>query len=231
VRWAIDSVVQAASLGYLRFEVTTTDTLGDLDGLVLDGDNLNVFFEYEGVADQVSTPNAAARARVTYETTKTGEITFDCDWVGGFVVQATRLLIERVSVTPNPDEDFYPAHVRLAVTVGLNAEPPPFPPQMTVPPAQVDAGASRTIPIPSFARRLTLLARYGDEVSGDAPLGQIFVAFGVPFVGSLGFIDAATSSDALFGDGLVIPHGATEIVLSNASSGVLRLGAVFHLGL
>jgi hypothetical protein len=85
--------------------------------------------------------------------------------------------------------------------------------------------------IPNFARRVTLLLKYGSVGSGDAPLAQLFVAFKLPHQGSQGFIDALSARAALFGDGLPIPHGAEAIVLTNASADVVSMGAIFHLGL
>ena len=107
-----------------------------------------------------------------------------------------------------------------------------FGPQYTIPPIVVGAIEPRVILIPEFARRVSLLVKYGSAPGGDAPLAALFLGFALPLQGSQGFIDALSARGSLFGEGLPIPHGAYALVLTNLSGVAdLEMGVIFHLGL
>lgn len=176
-------------------------------------------------------PNAAARARVRTRAGQSGDLMFECDWVGGFQVHAQSIEIDYVSWRPNPDLPYVDATARLSVALSLEGDCNRWGPQYTVPPAEVATTEDIELVIPPLARRVSLLLKYGDGSTGDAPLAQLFAAFGLPNIGSLGFIDLLSSRAAAFGDGIPIPAGATKLVLTNMSPDLVSMGAVFHLGL
>ena len=86
--------------------------------------------------------------------------------------------------------------------------------------------------VPSLARRVSLIALYGNEgAPGDAPLGELFITFISAAGNAIAYIDAMSAREALFGLGLPIPNGTREVGLSNRSDDAsVRLGAVWHLG-
>jgi len=176
-------------------------------------------------------PNAAARARVRLRAGQTGEISFECDWAAKFDVLAQSIEIDRKSFRPNGEADYIDQTVKLTAALSVDGKGQGFAPQYTEPPVEIPSTGFRTIALPQFARRVTLLVKFGDAPSGDVPLAQIFVAFATPYQGSQGFIDGLSARAALFGSGLPIPHGANAIVITNMSAGALKLGAVFLLGL
>jgi hypothetical protein len=176
--------------------------------------------------------NGGVRARVSYSAGLSGKLTFDCDWRGGLLVHAQQLDVARVAYNPDPISGTYGAQpVKLAATALIGGEHPQGSPTYTVPPAPVLVDATRTIALPLLASRVQLLAIYGNGgASGDAPLGQWFLAFISSWGGVLHWIDALSSREALFGGGLAIPHGTAELALTNSSADAsVCFGALFHL--
>ena len=177
-------------------------------------------------------PNASARAVVRVRSGQAGEIEFECDWAAKFEVLAQTIEIDRRSFRPNGAKSYVDTTVSLKAAVSLEGAGSSFAPVLTMPPLGVSASnGERTYDIPQLARRVSLLTKYPDAPGGDVPLAQIFLAFATPFEGAMGYIDALSARDALFGDGMPIPHGAYQIVLTNASPTDLYLGLLFHLGL
>lgn len=182
---------------------------------------------------QATLYNSDVKCRVVYGAGRSGQMTFDCDWRGGFTVHCTRLSVSAVGYKL-PSVGAYQAatDVILSATAGLNATRPAHPPTYTYLPEEVAASAIRQIEIPELARRVSLITRYGTLGSaGDAPLGQLFVSFADAQGVALAWIDASTTRGVVFGDGLALPAGARYIGLSNDSATALDMGAVFHLGL
>lgn len=176
-------------------------------------------------------PNAAVRARVRYTAGKVIDATFDCDWSGGFVLNASRIEFSRIAFAPDGVAPYFDAPVDIAATVmaGSTLSPPPC--QLTEPTELIEPDEHRTLTIPPFARRVNLILRYGnDGAPGDAPLGQLFIAFVGRLDRALSYIDAMSAREALFGVGLPIPAGATKVVLSNRSADPsVRLGVIWRL--
>jgi hypothetical protein len=182
---------------------------------------------------QATLYNSDVRARVVYGAGRSGQMTFDCDWRGGFVVHCTRLEVYALGYKlPSAGAYVAALDVILAATAGLHGARPAHPPTLTVLPVTVAAAGVRQIEIPELARRVALLSRYGTlGTSGDAPLGQLFVSFADATGTALAWIDASSTRGAVFGDGLTLPAGARYIGLSNNSAAAIDLGCVFHLGL
>jgi hypothetical protein len=182
---------------------------------------------------QATLYNSDVKARVVYGAGRSGQMTFDCDWRGGFVVHCTRLEVFAVGYKlPSVGAYVASTGVILSATAGLNGQRPAHPPTLTVLPTTVAAAAVRQIEIPELARRVALLSRYGTlGTAGDAPLGQLFVSFADATGTALAWIDASSTRGAVFGDGLTLPAGARYIGLSNNSAAAVDLGVVFHLGL
>ena len=176
-------------------------------------------------------PNAAVRARIKYTAGKLTDVSFDCDWVGSFTLHASRLEISRVGFAPDTSFPYFDAPVDIAATVMADAPPAKSLLQLTVPIADVEPDQFRELLIPSRARRVNLLLRYGDEgASGDAPLGQLFLAFAGRQGRAVTYIDAMSAREALFGVGLPVPAGAVKLVLSNRSPDTsVQLGAIWQL--
>lgn len=185
---------------------------------------------------QATLHNSDVRARVTFSAAQSGQLTFDCDWRGGFCVHASRLDVQYVGYKIPAAGLYVPAtQVILAATAGLNGARPSHPPTYTVLPDEVLAGAFRTIEVPLLARRVALLMRYAYAPTvggtGDAPLASTFLSFADAAGNALSWIDALSSRAAAFGEGIPVPAGASFLALSNATPDALALGAVFHLGL
>ncbi len=182
---------------------------------------------------QATLYNSDVRCRVTYGAGRSGQMSFDCDWRGGFVVHATRLVVEAVGYKL-PSVGAYQAatQVILSATAGLQGSRPTHAPTYTVLPEEVLAAGVRQVEIPLLARRVALLLRYGLlGTSGDAPLGQLFTSFADAQGVALAWIDSSTTRAAVFGEGLSIPAGARYLGLSNDSAQAVNMGALFHLGL
>ena len=182
---------------------------------------------------QATLYNSDVKARVIYGAGRSGQMSFDCDWRGGFVVHCTRIEVQAVGYKlPSADPYQASTQVILAATAGLNGQRPAHPPTYTVLPETVAAAGVRQIEIPELARRVALLSRFGTlGSSGDAPLGQLFISFADATGEALAWIDASSTRGAVFGDGLTLPAGARYIGLSNDSAESIDLGCVFHLGL
>lgn len=177
-------------------------------------------------------PNAAIRARVRYSVGSSDDIEVNCDWRGKLQVMAKRISLERVTVVADREAPFEPHRVRLSAVAMVGGSPPLLPLTLTDPGALVLSGASRTLDIPLHAARLSILLRWGLELDdpGDAPLGQVFVAFVTEAGNAIGFVDAMSSREALLGEGVPVPAGAVQAILSNrVPDADLRLGAVWHL--
>lgn len=177
--------------------------------------------------------NAAVFARVRYEAGKAQEQQFDCDWCNGFQVWARRFELWRVSRRADVAQAYASGTVRVHAVVAVGpAAHPPFPPQLTNEPEEVPASADRELTIPAYARRLSLLTRYGAGGSPtDIPLGQIVVGFANNRGTAITWIDAISAREALFGgDGLPIPANASAVVITNKSPDPLDLGVLWHLG-
>lgn len=177
-------------------------------------------------------PNAIPRARITYTAGRAEAIRFECDWSGSLQLMASRVELERLTVKADPLEPFYAQAIKLAAVVLAGGVRPASLPTLTERTATVATDATVTLPIPPLARRVSLLAIYGNEgAEGDIPLGELFVAFASLAGNALAYIDAMSAREALFGAGLPIPAGAFDLGLSNRSDdNTLRLGVVWHLG-
>lgn len=177
-------------------------------------------------------PNAAVRARVKYSAGKAENIQFECDWSGSLQLMASRVELSRVAVAADPLAPYEPQPVKLAAVALVNGVRPVALPTLTIPTAAVGIDTTVTVGIPPLARRVSLLALYGNEgAEGDIPLGQLFVAFKSGAGNALAYIDAMSAREALFGLGLPIPAGAVDLGLSNRSADTsVRLGVVWHLG-
>lgn len=193
----------------------------------------------------VAGANSTVQARVTFSAGRSGPLTFDCDWRGGFVVHASKLEIEFVPIKARPDVPFQAlTDAILSATAGLRGVRPAHPPTLTFLPYEaITRNTFRSLVVPPMARRVSLLARYGQQPlngvanfpaygggTGPAPLSQIYLEFMDEMGGVDTWIDAFSAREALFGAGVPIPEGATQLELVNGSSETLRLGAVFHLG-
>lgn len=180
-------------------------------------------------------PNVAARARVAYRSGKS-DLVFDCDWAGGFQVYADRLDISRLTFAPSPDRPYGDGPIAIAAQVIADAPRPSSGLAYTVIPQPVATDGYIEIPVHPFARRVNLLLKYGnsesEEASGDPPLGQILIAWGMKYGGSVGYIDAMSAREALFGQGHPVPFGASSLVLSNRSADdSIHLGAIWRIEL
>lgn len=175
-------------------------------------------------------PNAAVRALVRY-TAGNRDVEFVCDWTGGFLVYARRLELTRVTYAPDPTFFYEDGAIEIGAVVIADAPRPPGTPRLTILPADVEPNASLSLAVPPFAARVNLLARYGNEgAPGDAPLGQIFLAWVTLQGHSIGYIDAMSAREALFGAGLPVPYGVATLVLTNLSADPsLQLGAIWQL--
>lgn len=216
-------------IDYLVLTTTPTDSLiNETDGPLDDGEACTL------VAGGLRVPNARARARVRYRAGKS-DVQFDCDWSGGFLVHADRLELSRVTFAPDVTLSYYDAPIEIAATVLADAPPPAAGLALTVAPMPVDAeGGMRELPVPAIARRVNLLLKYGNDpdVPGDAPLGQLFLAWVGKYDRSLCFIDAMSAREALFGVGLPVPFGVSKLVLSNRSDDdTVEMGVLWQLAL
>lgn len=172
-------------------------------------------------------PNASVRARLVYSAGTSGNLSVDLDWAGGCVVHAKKLSVSRVNYAYDPRHPYLDNTIRVALTVCPGAPHSPHSPTFTLLPMPVLPEAERVIAIPPLARRLSLLVLY--EL-GDAPLSQLVLVFLSRNGDQLHFIDALSTRDALFSDGIPIPTGAASLVLSNRSADTgVQLGAMFHL--
>lgn len=247
-RWAINDITpMSGSPGWIVIEVTPAARPGGfvpgsgvLTPIVTNTPELvtqlELWFIGPDRPDLVIWPNAAVRARVTYSAGKAEAVPIECDWTGALQVVGSRVLIERKTVRADPLNEFHTAAIKIAAVASLNGPRAPILPRLTEPPASVPGNETRILPLPRCARRVSLLATYGDEgASGDAPLGQLFVAF-IPAVdargGAIAYIDAMSAREALFGDGLPIPAGTKAVALTNRSDDEsVRLGLIWHLGI
>ncbi|MET0795296.1 MAG: hypothetical protein ABW061_27505, partial [Polyangiaceae bacterium] len=186
------------------------------------------------VFDRPRDSNAGVFARIRYETGKAQEQTFDCDWSNGFQLWARRFELWRVSRRVEMGQDYAAGVVQVHAVVAVGpAAHPPYPPQLTTEPDWVQPGdeEARQLEIPPYARRVSLLARFGSGGSPDIPLGQLIVGFANNRGTAINWIDAATAREALFsGDGLPLPANAAVIVLTNKSDDPIELGVLWHLG-
>lgn len=240
VRWGdsymaftLDSWEQQEDSGvdYLVLSVTPTDhVINETDGPLEDAESADI------VANGLEIPNAAVRARVRYRLGKS-EVQFDCDWAGGFQVFADRLELSRVTFAPDSSIPFRDASIEIAATVLADAPRPGGSLALTVPPVAVPTPLGvrfKEFPIHAYARRVNLILKYGDDpdAPGDAPLGQIFLAFVGKFGRSLCYIDAMSAREALFGAGMPIPAGVSKLVVSNRSDDdTMVIGVMWRLEL
>lgn len=182
---------------------------------------------------QATLANSDARARVTYSGGRSGNMQFDCDWRGGFVVHATRVLVDVISYRVQSANPYAQSlKVILAATAGTNAVHPSTDPTLTYLPEVVLTTASRAIEIPVAARRVSLLMRYSvlPGATGDAPLGSTFMSFSDSAGNAMAWIDMLNTRDVVFGPGLAIPAGAKYLGITNNDAASTYLGAIFHLG-
>lgn len=229
MEWTIDSWTAETDGGidYVALSVLPVgDLVNESDGPLEDAEALQL------VLKGLKVPNAAVRARVTYTAGKLVDVSFDCDWVGGFTLHASRLELSRVTYAPDTAIPYVDAPVDIAATIVANAPPTEELLQLTVPVEGVEIDSFREVLVPPLARKVNLLLRYGNEgAPGDAPLGQLFVAFVGRHDRSLSYIDAMSAREALFGVGLLVPAGATKVMLSNRSADAsVELGLLWHLG-
>jgi len=174
-------------------------------------------------------PNALAVARVAFGAGTSGNVSFDCDWAGGFVVHAKRIAISRVAQILNPKLPYVAAAVKLAVVLCPAGPHSPHAATLTYLPETVSPEGARLLAIPPLARRVSLLCLYA---SGDAPLALFQVAFMSLNDDAIHWIDALSVRSDIFGEGIDIPPGVVTLALSNRSEDVgVALGAVFHLSL
>lgn len=218
-----------SAVPYLALTVTPdSNVINELDGPLENDEAVRV--ELFGMR----LPNSAVRARVRYRNGKS-EAEFDCDWVGGFQVLADRLELSRVRFAPDPSIAYNDAAIDVSATVIADAPRPGGSLSLTVAPVAVPTPTGvrhAELPIHPFARRVNLLIKYGndEDAPGDAPLGQIFLAFVGKFDRSLCYIDAMSAREALFGPGLPVPAGVSKLVLSNRSlDDSVRLGVIWRL--
>jgi hypothetical protein len=180
--------------------------------------------------------NSDVFARVTYACGRSGKLTFDCDWRGGFVIHCSKLTLDFVSYKVNAANPYAQSTgVILAATAGINGVHPSTDPTLTYLPELVAIDGVRAIEIPVAARRVSLLMKYSSDpgspgATGDAPLGSTFLSFSDPDGNAMSWIDALNTRSVVFGAGLAIPHGARYLGLSNNDVAATYLGAVFHLG-
>lgn len=215
----------------LQLTVDSIDAfVNETDGPLDDAQAVGVEF------DGLRIPNAAVRARVRYRSGPS-DITFDCDWAGGFQVYAERLEIQRVAFQPDVQIPFADAAVTISATVQADAPRPGGSLSLTVIPVRVPTLTGKrfySFPVHSLARRVCLMLKYGasEDLPGDAPLGQIFLAFVGKFGRSLCYIDAMSAREALFGAGLPIPAGTSQLVVSNRSDDdTMLIGLIWRLEL
>lgn len=123
--------------------------------------------------------------------------------------------------------------IELNMGVLIGERPPKAPPTYTFPTVAVDSQGSASFPVPAQARKLRCALRWGEESGStpDAPLGQYFFAFINRSFGPLGWIDAASAREALFGDGVFVPPGTHAVQFDNRSPDAARVTACFVLGL
>lgn len=230
LRWTVNSWEEGLDddVGFLSLSVTPLSSDRDQPMTSMDAIDIEVF--------GFQIPNAAVRARVRYRSGKS-EVQFDCDWSGGFMVHADRLEISRVPFAPDTSRPYIDAPVEVSATVLADAPRPGGSISLTVPPVAVPRPTGErfyVFPIYALARRVNLLLKYGDDpdAPGDAPLGQIFVAFVGKYDQSLCYIDAMSAREALFGPGLPVPAGVSKLVVSNRSDDdSMRIGVVWRLEL
>lgn len=230
VRWTINEWEegQDESVGFLRLEVTPLSSDIDMPMDDLEAITIEVFgFEI---------PNAAVRARVRVRNGKS-ESQFDCDWAGGFQVLADRLELSRVRFSPDTALPYSDGAIDISAQVIADAPRPGGSLSLTVSPLAVPSPTGvrfAEYPIHPFARRVNLMLKYGNDpdAPGDAPLGQIFLAFVGKFGRSLCYIDAMSAREALFGAGLPIPAGVSKLVVSNLSTDdTMQIGVLWRLEL
>jgi hypothetical protein len=151
------------------------------------------------------------------------------------MVHADRLEIARVVFAPDTTRPYLDAAVEISATVLADAPRPGGSISLTVPPVAVPRPTGErfyAFPIHALARRVNLLLKYGndEDVPGDAPLGQIFLAFVGKYDRSLCYIDAMAAREALFGAGLPVPSGVSKLVVSNRSlDDSVQIGVVWRL--
>lgn len=228
-RFSVDSIelTDDGGVAVLYIEVTPlADDIDPGDGPIDNMQAVNV--QLTGVP----LPNAGARARVRYRAGKS-EVTFDCDWAGGFLVYADRFELSRVTFPLEASIDYEDGPIEIAASVMADAPRPAATLALTVQPQLVGVDESIEIPVHPFARRVNLLAKYGNAgAPGDAPLGQFFLAWLNKLNLSLGYIDAMSAREALFGPGLPVPFGVDTLVLTNRSADAsVRLGVIWRLEL
>jgi hypothetical protein len=132
-------------------------------------------------------------------------------------------------------EDVATARTRIDVAVGVlvGSRPPTALPTYTYETTAVAAAGSAAFAVPAFARKLRCSLKWG-EASGstpDAPLGQYFFAFMNRAFGALGWIDAASARESLFGEGLHVPPGTHAVQFDNRSAEAASITPSFVLGL
>jgi hypothetical protein len=131
--------------------------------------------------------------------------------------------------------DDAPVATRIDVAVGLviGSRPAPASPTYTYPATPLATTETASFPVPAFARRLRLAIKWGEAEgsAADAALGQYFVAFISRGFGALGWIDAASAREALFGEGLPVPPGTHAVMFDNRSPDALDVMPSFVLEL
>lgn len=225
-------VVHATNLSPLGLPLGSWEEAGFPGGLPLVNGDFIAVTGVEEVPPTEVKPNAAVRARVRYSAGKAEDISFECDWRGEIELVASRVELSRVVFKPDDAAPFHETSLKLRAIATLDGPTPRIPATYTVPAVNVNAGAYRSVPLPALAQRVSVLARYGGDPEdvGDVPLGQIFVSFATETGNAMGYIDAMSAREALFGLGLSIPAGAVDLLLVNLSADPIDLGAIFHLG-
>lgn len=165
-------------------------------------------------------------------------VTFGCgatscallmDWRGVVAVPANTITVGAFAYAPNPQANYDPTEptaLRLGVSIAVNGSAPSEAPTFTTPLFEVAAGFSVQLPVPAFARRFT---PFVGQVSNPDPLAlPDFVA--EQWTRSDLMLSSFELSAELIARGLPIAGSADTIVLFNFSPHVVRMGAVFHLG-
>jgi hypothetical protein len=126
-----------------------------------------------------------------------------------------------------------PTRLDVSAAIILGDRAPHQPPTYTYARRTIATEQFESFGVPAFGRRVRLHFIYGEEVGtpADAPLGQYFMTFVAPDGQNLGWIDAASSRESVFGEGVWIPPGAADVRFDNRSPDPVRVMPQFVLGL
>lgn len=119
--------------------------------------------------------------------------------------------------------------IEAAAALVIGASAPHDAPTYTFPRKMIAALDDARFEVPAFARRVRAHFLYEDPP--DAPLGQWFFAFVSPRGETLGWIDAASAREALFGAGLWLPSNTAGVVFTNKAATRVAVVPQFVLGL